>query len=382
MFFNLLDGDKPATWYPVLFDTTGNIIRSVATWLTLALILTFIITYIVLAARKASKKRFLRVSLITAIAYSAAIILMSLILFFIEEELVAIVFYPLAGLILAVAVSALLLICKRNTATKIISACLIGAALVATFVCLAVHFASGDAAEKNWLTNEQVNSIALYFFAVLAITVLIVLAFVFGKNDKTGFSTKSISYGAICIAMSFALSYLRIVKMPQGGSITVASLLPLMIYSYIFGTKKGVLAGLIYGVLQAVQDPTVLHPAQFILDYPAAFACIGLTGIFATCKKMENLPQLKFVFGAIVAGLGRFVMAFLSGIFAFGAFAPEGTPVVLYSLTYQSVYLFPDLAICIVLGIILFSSKSFCGVVNRLQTSTQSQSTAETTSDK
>ena len=381
MFFNLLDGDNPV-WYPIKFDTVTDIIRSVATWLTLALILTFIITYIVLAARKASKKRFLRVSLITAIAYSAAIILMSLILFFIEEELVAIVFYPLACLILAVAVSALLLICKRNTATKIISACLIGATLVTTFVCLAVHFASGDAAEKNWLTNEQVNSIALYFFAVLTITVLIVLAFVFGKDDKTGLSTKSISYGAICIAMSFALSYLRIVKMPQGGSITVASLLPLMVYAYIFGTKKGVFAGLIYGVLQAVQDPYILHPAQFILDYPAAFACIGLTGIFATCKKMENLPQLKFVFGAIVAGLGRFLMAFLSGIFAFGAFAPEGTPVVLYSLSYQSLYVFPDLAICIVLGIILFSSKSFCGVVNRLQTLTHSQSTAEATSDK
>ena len=51
--------------------------------------------------------------------------------------------------------------------------------------------------------------------------------------------------------MSFALSYLRIVKMPQGGSITIASLLPLMLYSFMFGTKKGVFAGLIYGVLQA-----------------------------------------------------------------------------------------------------------------------------------
>lgn len=382
MLFNLLDGDNPV-WYPIKFDTVTDIIRSVATWLTLALILTFIITYIVLAARKASKKRFLRVSLITAIAYSAAIVLMSLILFFIEEELVAIVFYPLACLILAVAVSALLLICKRNTATKIISACLIGATLVATFVCLAIHFASGDAAERNWLTNDQVNSIALYFFAVLAIAVLIALAFILGKNDKSGLTTKSISYGAICIAMSFALSYLRIVKMPQGGSITVASLLPLMIYSYIFGTKKGVLAGLIYGVLQAVQDPTVLHPAQFVLDYPAAFACIGLSGVFSSCKKLEHAPQIKFALGAIVAGLGRFVMAFLSGIFAFGAFAPAGTPVVIYSLTYQSVYLFPDLAICIVLGIILFSSKSFCGVVNRLQTSTQNQTaTDETISDK
>lgn len=122
--------------------------------------------------------------------------------------------------------------------------------------------------------------------------------------------------------MSFALSYLRIVKMPQGGSITLASLLPLMIYSYMFGTKKGVFAGMIYGLLQALQDTYILHPAQFVLDYPLAFAGIGLAGMFAKTKALEKLPQLQFALGAVVAGVARFLMHFLSGIFAFGAFAP------------------------------------------------------------
>ena len=33
-----------------------------------------------------------------------------------------------------------------------------------------------------------------------------------------------IAFGAICIAMSFALSYVRLFKLPQGGSVTLVSL--------------------------------------------------------------------------------------------------------------------------------------------------------------
>ena len=163
--------------------------------------------------------------------------------------------------------------------------------------------------------------------------------------------------------MSFALSYLRIVKMPQGGSITIASLLPLMIYSYMFGTRKGVFAGLIYGILQAFQDTYILHPAQFLLDYPVAFSAIGLAGMFARNEKLR-FPQLRFALGAILAGLGRFVAHWLSGIFAFGLFATF-QPVWLYSLSYQAVYVLPDLAIAIVVGVLVFSSKSFLHEMER-----------------
>ena len=171
------------------------------------------------------------------------------------------------------------------------------------------------------------------------------------------------SFAAVCIAMSFALSYLKVVEMPQGGSITIASLLPLMIYSYMFGTKKGVLAGFIYGILQAFQDTYILHPAQFLLDYPVAFSAIGLAGMFARVDALR-FPQVKFLLGAIVAAAGRFLSHFLSGIFAFGTFATI-EPVWLYSLIYQAGYVLPDIAIAIVLGVIVFSSKSFLSVVNR-----------------
>ena len=177
--------------------------------------------------------------------------------------------------------------------------------------------------------------------------------------------------------MSFALSYLRIVKMPQGGSITIASLLPLMLYSFMFGTKKGVFAGLIYGVLQAFQDPAIVHPAQFLLDYPVAFACIGLSGMFAKTKALEKLPQVQFALGGVVAGLARLLMHFVSGIFAFGAFAPEGTPVALYSFLYQAGYVLPDIAIVIVAGVLVLSSKTFVKEVRKFNSVSETQARAE-----
>ena len=65
-------------------------------------------------------------------------------------------------------------------------------------------------------------------------------------------------------------------------------------------------------------------------------------------------------------------MHFLSGIFAFGAFAPEGTPVALYSLGYQAAYVFPDIVIAIAAGVLVFSSKSFVKAVKKFNASKDS----------
>jgi thiamine transporter len=364
MFLNSLLSD--AVWYPVQFDTFHNAARSVAIWLTLAAIVAFVI--LAFTVKKEKRQFFYKVSLISAIAYACVVGLFFLVLNFVEDGLNLILFIPLLILILVVAASAIVIALKRNKVIYIVAGVASLLALVATLVCMEVYFASGEAAENNWLTNADVNTVGLYISVVLFIAALVAAAFLLDKNTKNGFDSKSISYAAICVAMSFALSYLRIVKMPQGGSITIASLLPLMIYSYMFGTKKGVFAGMVYGFMQAIQDFYILHPAQFLLDYPVAFACIGLAGMFASVKALDKYPQLQFALGAIVAGVCRFAAHFLSGIFAFGAFAPEGTPVVLYSLSYQAAYVFPDLAIAIVAGIFVFSSRSFVKVARSYRT--------------
>ena len=264
---------------------------------------------------------------------------------------------------------------KALKISLIVTISVIAAAVVALLVCLGVYYSSGNAEINNGADISNSENIALYLSAVGLIAVIAVLAIFTGKGEKLDFDSKSISYAAICIAMSFALSYIAMWKMPQGGSLTLASLLPLMLYSYMFGTRKGVLAAVIYGFLQAMQDLWFIHPAQFLLDYPIAFAAIGLTGMFAKVKALDKLPQVKFALGAIVAGTLRFASHVLAGAFAFSEFSTLDN-VWLYSLGYNA-FVFPDIAISIVVGAILLSSKSFVKQISKYAESGKKQAAAE-----
>lgn len=196
---------------------------------------------------------------------------------------------------------------KAFKTTLIAAGSVMGAALVALLVCLIVYLTSGNAEGNNWVEITGTENAVLYVGAVGVLAIICALAFFFGKGEKNSFDSKSIAYAAVCIALSFALSYIKFWQMPQGGSLTIASLVPLMIYSYMFGVRKGVLAGFVYGILQAIQDPWLIHPAQFLLDYPVAFSAIGLAGMFANVKALDKLPQVKFALGAVVASCLRFI---------------------------------------------------------------------------
>lgn len=365
-------------WYPICFDSPLNSVRAVAFWLTIALVLAYVLCALLL--KDGQRTKFIKIGSAVAIGYAAVVGITLLALTFAEDGITAILFAPILVLIAAVAASAVLLIFKRSKTVFIISGCVTGAALIATLICMGVHFASGDAAEINWITNDDVNQIGLYVGAVLLMAAVVVIAVIFDKR-KFIFDTKSIAYAAVCIAMSFALSYLRIVKMPQGGSITIASLLPLMLYCYMFGTKKGILAGMIYGLLQAIQDPYIIHPAQFILDYPAAFACIGLTGLFADFKPLNKFPQIQFLIGGIIAGVGRLFVHFISGAFAFGAFAPwyGYDNAWIYSIAYNSAYVLPDIAIAIVAGVLVLCSPSVVKQVKKFSPAIKTKENANET---
>ncbi len=354
------------TWYVAKFDSPLNAVRSIATWLSISLLIAYLVCSFTL--KTDHRKQFLRIVTPIIIGYVCVLCGLFLTLTFIEDGVELILFIPLLILLCSVAVSSILLAFYRKKTVSILLGIVVGCAFVATLVCMGIHFASGKAAENNWLTNQDVQSAALYVTSGASIAALILTAWLCDRKDKAGFSSKSVTYAAICIAMSFALSFMRIVRLPQGGSITPASLLPLMIYAYMFGTRKGIFAGFVYGLLQALQDPTVLHPAQFLLDYPMAFAWIGLSGLFSQVKPLRNYPQAQFVLGGTIAGLGRFFMHFLSGTFAFGAFTPEGTPAALYSFLYQAGYVLPDLAIALIVGAVVFSSKSFVKEARKFHT--------------
>lgn len=334
--------------------------RTIAIWLTIGMLIVFVAGLI---ASKANRL-FLKTSGIIAIVYAMIFAIAFSVIGFIDGGIKTGVFVPI------VTAGAVVIICaviSAVTANKALKKALLAVGVIAfagALVAIGIYYSTGKSLEDNWLTAEQVNQVGLYVSAALLTAVIIALAFIFDTGKK-GFDTKSIAFAAICIAMSFALSYIRIVKMPQGGSVTIAAFLPLMLYSYMFGTKKGIFAGAIYGLLQALQDPYILHPAQFMLDYIIAFAGIGLSGMFAGFTKLH--PSVRFVLGGLVGGIFRFTAAFLSGMFAFGAFAPEGTPAAIYSLTYQATYVPLDIAIVLAVGALVLLSKSLVREIDKVR---------------
>ncbi len=201
--------------------------------------------------------------------------------------------------------------------------------------------------------TASVKEFALYAFAILLTVILLTIA----KSDKQplSFHSKSLAYAGVCASMSFALSYIKLWDMPNGGSLTLASLFPLALYAYVFGVKKGLFAGFCYSLLQAIQDPWIIHPAQFMLDYPIAFTAVGLAGIFRNSKFNQTNPNLALSLGCGVVGVFRYTAHVLSGIFAFEAYA-KGQNAVLFSLAYN-VYVLFDIALVIAVSLLVLSSK-------------------------
>lgn len=204
----------------------------------------------------------------------------------------------------------------------------------------------------------------MYIFSAILILAIACPCVIFGKDKGTANASKAIAFAGVSIALSFALSYVKLFSLPQGGSVTLASMLPLIIYAYLFGARKGLFAGVIYGVLQCLQSPQIYQPMQVLLDYPIAFGAIGLAGIVKNLTFIKS-PVLKFFFGASIACVGRYCAHFLSGYYVFSSWAMAGYNALTWSLVYN-LFVIAELAIILVVGGILFSSKGFVCQLNSL----------------
>lgn len=155
-------------------------------------------------------------------------------------------------------------------------------------------------------------------------------------TKKTIWNTRMLTTAAICIAMSYLLSYLKLFSMPTGGSVTLFSMLPLMIFSWLYGVVPGLAAGAAYGLLQILQRPEIYHPIQILFDYPIAFAMMALAGLFRRTNKPWALPV-----GVIIACFGRFLCHLFTGMVFFGSYAPaqDFLSVFVYSAVYNGGYM-------------------------------------------
>ena len=171
-----------------------------------------------------------------------------------------------------------------------------------------------------------------------AIAALGIVLLVITRSSKK-WNTRMLAFGALSIALSFVLSCIRLFRMPNGGSVTPASMLPLMLFAAAYGIGPGFMAGLVYGVLQALQGGIAfLGIGQFLLDYLLAFTLLGLAGL------AKRLPESWGLFCAIIiAALARIRCHTLAGVL-FWDTAPWA------SFVYNITYLGPDTLICVVLA--------------------------------
>lgn len=166
------------------------------------------------------------------------------------------------------------------------------------------------------------------------------------SGKKTVWTTKMLALGAVCMALSSVLSMVKLFDMPQGGSVTAASMLPLMLFAYVYGMGPGMLVGAVYGVMQFMIEPYFLSVPQMLLDYPIAFAMVGLAGMFS---QSEN-RALGLTVGVVLGSVGRFIAAVLSGVVFFAEYAGDQNPWV-YSIGYNASYMLPECIICVVLAL-------------------------------
>lgn len=183
--------------------------------------------------------------------------------------------------------------------------------------------------------------ITLFVFVVLGVALLAL------RRTKVKWSARMLAFAALSVALAFVLSFIRLFRFPQGGSITPASMLPLLLFAYAFGTVPGICAGVVYGLLQFLQGAMILNLAQVLLDYPIAFGVLGLAGLFR-----KKAGTLAFPAGALIACFGRFAAAVLSGVVFFAEYAGEQNPWI-YSAVYNGTYMLPETLICVLVGILL-----------------------------
>ena len=130
---------------------------------------------------------------------------------------------------------------------------------------------------------------------IISVAVLVILfagVLLSGKKQKT--NTKTMVVSALLVGLSIVLTRITIYSLPQGGSVSLFGMLPIVICAYFFGTRRAVMCGMCVGMIDLIFKPYVIHPIQLLLDYPLAFGAIGFAGLIFMAKKDGLIPAYLF----------------------------------------------------------------------------------------
>ena len=173
-----------------------------------------------------------------------------------------------------------------------------------------------------------------------------------------------------------------------GGTLTLASMLPIILISYMYGLKWGLGSAAVYAVIQIFMGfktvAALFTPDSdsymalwmaicvVLLDYFLAYTSLGLGGIFARKKG----GCLRLVLGGVVAQVICYAFHVLSGFLFYGAWADwfftesaakdlaisgwimehlSGRGLaLLYSLIYNALYMLPEIVLTAAVAALIY----------------------------
>ncbi len=164
---------------------------------------------------------------------------------------------------------------------------------------------------------------------------------------------------ALMIAVATVLNeYTKFIPMPFGGGVTICSMLPLVLLSFRFGWKLGLLSAGAFSLLQllfgmdnvAYATSAVMAAGIILLDYIVPYTVIGLAGIFKT-KRLET----SYVVGIVVTFSLRLVCHFITGWWIWDALWPNefGLIAPVYSIAYNGSYMLGEMVLTSVVAVLL-----------------------------
>lgn len=200
----------------------------------------------------------------------------------------------------------------------------------------------------DFLVNAEGGlTTAGYAVCIVIGVALFIAALIFAGrvSEKKRMGTKQLVFCAMAMAIAFITSYIKIFNMPWGGSVTLCSMLFIVLVGNWYGPKTGVLVGLVYGILQFIQEPYVLSFFQVCCDYILAFAALGVAGFFAKSKN-------GLIKGYIAAVIARGVFHALGGYLYWMDYMPENFPRALssvYPILYNYSFLLAEGLITVII---------------------------------
>jgi len=158
-----------------------------------------------------------------------------------------------------------------------------------------------------------------------------------GRSAHDRAATVLLAEAALVVALSVALGNLRLLELPGGGSISFGAL-PVLAFAATHGVSWGVRTGLCAGLAHALAGGTIIHPAQFALDYGLAYGALGLAGI-ACGRGAWSLRA-----GIVAAQAAQFACFVYSGLRFFAPPGAETGPALVYAAGYNAITVLPETA--------------------------------------